>query len=163
MTFDLGWPWKVLRFSKKSAELFKCRSVRRRRPSSSVRRRPSTFSCNLPFLQNCSVTFLLITHTASISCQLSPMLIWTPLKNSKGPLGPLRGPPVGQKCIFSHIMPIFSKTVQQLFLFSSIWWALFALWRWTPLNRSKGPSRAPQNKKNLIKSLKVLYLTNHAS
>ena len=72
------------------------------------------------FLKIFSATFLLITHTASISCQLPPMKIWTPLKKSKGPLEPLRDPPVGHKCIFPHVMPIFSKTIQQLFLLSHI-------------------------------------------
>ena len=68
------------------------------------------------FLKNCSATFSLNMHTASTSCQLSSVKIWTPLKNSKGPLEPLKGPTVGQKFIFLHIMPIFSKTVEQLFL-----------------------------------------------
>ena len=92
-----------------AAELFKCRFVCC--PSVVVRRRrPSTFSCNLPFLQNCSATFLLITHTASISCQLSSMKIWTPLKNSKGPLGPLKGPTRRPKMhIFTHYAYFLKK------------------------------------------------------
>ena len=64
------------------------------------------------FLKNCSATFLLITHTASISCQLSPMLIWTPLKNLKGPLGPLKGPSCRPKI---HIFRTLCQFSQKLF------------------------------------------------
>ena len=64
------------------------------------------------FLKNCSATFLLITHTASISCQLSPMLIWTPLKNSKGPLEPLKGPSCRPKI---HIFRTLCQFSQKLF------------------------------------------------
>ena len=64
------------------------------------------------FLKNCSATFLLITHTASISCQLSPMPIWTPLKNSKGPLEPLKGPSCRPKM---HIFRTLCQFSQKLF------------------------------------------------
>ena len=79
------------------------------------------------------------------------MLIWTPLKNSKGPLGPLKGPTRRPKMhIFTHyayFLKNCSATFSLLVHIASIWWALFALWRWTPLNRSKGPSRGPPNLK----------------
>ena len=68
------------------------------------------------FLKNCSATFLLITHTASISCQLSPMLIWTPLKNSKGRPGPPRRPKMH---IFTHYA-YFLKNCSATFFFLCI-------------------------------------------
>ena len=79
------------------------------------------FHLNLQFLKNCSATFLLITHTASISCRLSPMLIWTPLKNSKGPLkGPTRRPKMHIFTHFAYFLKNCSATFSLLVHIASI-------------------------------------------
>ena len=115
--------------------------------SSVVVVRPSTFSLNLPFLKNCSATFFLITHTASISCQLSSMKIWTPLKNSKGPLEPLKGPSRRPKMhIFAHYAN-FLKNCSATFSLNihtaSTSCQLSSVKIWTPLKNSKGAPGAP--------------------
>jgi len=90
-----------------------------------------------------------------------------PIEKFKGPHEPLKVPSHRPKIhiltCYANFLKNCSATFSLITHITYIWWALFALCRWTPLNHSKGPSRAPQNNKNAIKALKGLYFTNHAS
>ena len=73
-------------------------SVVRHPSSSSVvcrRCRRQLFRLKSWYLENRSITFFLLTHIASMACQLWAMKSLTPLNHSKGTLGALEGTPHG--------------------------------------------------------------------